>query len=280
MLDFAPGDAHQAWLAGALSKAAGEAGGTVAGKPVFGWRDRTIGGVVETPGGQRWLRVVSEQHRWVGGDFWTGNADAADVPGVAKPRLLRCWEWDDGDYRLRAELMTLLPGRPCSRTPEVRELVSLPEPWWRELHDSLEALVQVSTERVHVSQADMAHRIRVFFGDRVADPTVTVWSAAHTDLHWANLMVPACALVDWEGWGMAPAGFDAATLYLHSLLVPETADRVAAEFAGQLESRDGLLSQLFVTGRMLLRINSGDYPDLAIPLHHNAERVIATLTRR
>jgi hypothetical protein len=30
---------------------------------------------------------------------------------------------------------------------------------------------------------------------------------------------------------------------------------------------------------MLLRINSGDYPDLAIPLHHNADRVLDSLRR-
>jgi thiamine kinase-like enzyme len=101
--------------------------------------------------------------------------------------------------------------------------------------------------------------------------------AAHTDLHWANLMAPEAALVDWEGWGLAPAGFDAASLYLHSLLEPEMAERVHREFADVLDRRDGLLAQLYVTGRMLLRINSGDYPDLAIPLHHNAERVITAL---
>jgi hypothetical protein len=30
--------------------------------------------------------------------------------------------------------------------------------------------------------------------------------------------------------------------------------------------------QLYVTGRMLLRVNSTVYEDLAIPLHHNADR--------
>jgi hypothetical protein len=67
---------------------------------------------------------------------------------------------------------------------------------------------------------------------------------------------------------------------LHSLLVPEMAERVSAEFAAELGGRDGLLSQLYVVGRMLLRINSGDYPDLAVPLHHHADRVVAELSRR
>lgn len=80
--------------------------------------------------------------------------------------------------------------------------------------------------------------------------------------------------------GLGPAGFDAACLYLHSLLVPEMAERVHAELAAELDSRDGLLSQLYVVGRMLLRVNAGDYPDLAVPLHHHADGVIAELSRR
>ncbi len=57
------------------------------------------------------------------------------------------------------------------------------------------------------------------------------------------------------------------------------AERVRAEFAGLLQARDGLLAQLYLTGRMLLRINAGDYPDLSIPLHRNADRVIIALNR-
>ncbi|MGH3950149.1 MAG: aminoglycoside phosphotransferase [Pseudonocardiaceae bacterium] len=279
-LDFHPETGHQAWLVEMLSKAAADADVTVSDEPVFGWRERTISAPVSTSAGVRWLRVVSEQHRYAAGDFWTGNTDAtAAIAGVAKPEVLRHWEWTDGEYRLRAELMTLLPGRHCSATPELRQSLPLPGHWWQRLHASLAALAGTHTERVHLSQADLAHRIRVFFGDRVADPTVTAWTAAHTDLHWANLMAPHCALVDWEGWGLAPAGFDAATLYLHTLAVPDMAQHVHDQFAGQLDARDGLLAQLYVTGRMLLRINSGDYPDLAIPLHHNAERVLHALHR-
>ncbi|WP_243859913.1 aminoglycoside phosphotransferase [Amycolatopsis arida] len=277
-LDFHPETGHQAWLVEVLAEAAAQAGVTVAGEPVFGWRERTIGAPVTSPEGAWWLRVVCEQQRYAGGEFWTGNTDAtAQVSGVAKPEVLRCWEWDAGDDWLRAELMTRLSGRRCSATPELRQPLPLPESWWRGLRTSLDALAQARTERVHLTQADLAHRIRVFFGDRVADPTVTTWTPAHTDLHWANLMAPDCALVDWEGWGLAPAGFDAATLYLHTLLVAEMAERVHREFADQLTTRDGLLAQLYVTGRMLLRIDSGDYPDLAIPLHHHAQRVVDAL---
>lgn len=273
-------EAHRAWLTEALAKAAAEVEATVVGEPVFGWRERTLSGRVRTGDGELWLRVVSERHEFAEGDFWTGNVDASVIAGVAKPTVLRHWDWDDGTMRLRAEQMTLLPGRVCSSTPELRQPLDLPPSWWQELRDSLTALRLVDTPRRHLRQEDVTTRLTVFFGDRVADPHISQWAAAHTDLHWANLLAPRCALVDWEGWGVAPAGLDAACLYVHSLLVPEVAERVRAELATELDNRNSLLSQLYVIGRMLLRVNWGDYPDLAVPLHHHAERVIAELSRR
>ncbi|MGH3885275.1 MAG: hypothetical protein ACRDSZ_01695 [Pseudonocardiaceae bacterium] len=67
-------------------------------------------------------------------------------------------------------------------------------------------------------------------------PTVTTWSTAHGDLQWANLTAPAPYLLDWEGWGIAPAGYDAATLYCYSLLAPNTARRVYETFTDILDT--------------------------------------------
>ncbi|MFE1876426.1 hypothetical protein ACFW9N_37130 [Streptomyces sp. NPDC059496] len=33
-------------------------------------------------------------------------------------------------------------------------------------------------------------------------------------------------ILDWEGWGRAPYGYDAATLYMYALFTPETAARI------------------------------------------------------
>ncbi|MDG4795109.1 hypothetical protein [Micromonospora sp. WMMD1082] len=44
----------------------------------------------------------------------------------------------------------------------------------------------------------------------------------------AQLTTPGCWITDWEGWGLAPAGFDAASLYLHSLAVCQVAALVLA----------------------------------------------------
>jgi hypothetical protein len=75
--------------------------------------------------------------------------------------------------------------------------------------------------------------------------TVTEWTAAHADLAWTNLTAPNCYLLDWEDWGMAPRGWDAATLWSASFAVPTLADRVLLERRGDLDNRTGKLVQLY-----------------------------------
>lgn len=272
--------AHRAWLVEEFAKAAATAEATISAGPVFGWNDRSAGARVSTTGGEKWLRLVVEQQMWADGQFWTGNTDANVITRVAKPHVLRHWDWTDGSWAVRAELMTVVDGTPCSPTPELRHPVTLPAAWWQRLRSSLDALTATPTTRVAVHQEDLTRRLEVFFGDRPGDTTITRWAAAHADLHWANLLAPDCAIVDWEGWGLAPAGYDAACLYVHSLLAPATAAAaVRAELAALVDSRDGLLAQLYATTRLLQRIDQGDYPGMAIPLHRNAERVLTRLAQ-
>lgn len=107
--------------------------------------------------------------------------------------------------------------------------------------------------------------------DRV-DPTVTTWVTAHGDLHWTNLTTSGPYLLDWEFWGAAPAGADAATLNCSSLLVQPMADRVYDEFAEVLDTPDGRLSQLCVIAQILRHRDCGD---LAAPLRRHAEHLLA-----
>ena len=133
-----------------------------------------------------------------------------------------------------------------------------------------------------VSGARLSRRVGAGSAGRLgsSDPRVSRWTAAHTDLHWANLLAPGYVLVDWEGWGLAPAGYDAACLFVHSLLVPEVAERVREVLGEHLQTRDGLLAQLYATTRLLQRADQGDYSGMAIPLHRNADRVIEQLAAR
>jgi hypothetical protein len=264
---------HRAVMRAALHRAARQFSLSLTGRPIFGWQDRSIGAKARTDSGEvAWLRVGSELATWAYGESWEGNKDAAAIRGVRKPQVRLVSGWSQGDRHFRAEVMTYV-AEPCvSATPELHDEPRLPGSWWISLRSSLDALSGHPTARLHLSQQEVTRRLRQYFADRV-EPVVNYWVTAHNDLHWNNLTRPDCYLLDWEGWGLAPAGYDAATLYCHSLLIPGTAARVYAEFVAELETPDGKRSQLLAITRMLDRSAHGDYPELVVPLHELAGKL-------
>jgi hypothetical protein len=269
-------DRHQAVMRAALDAAAQHFKLALPESAVFGWKDRTIGARAMTGDDEAvWLRVVSELSTWAEGEFWEGNKDAARIRGVRKPDVLRTFDWKSDDRWFRSEIMTYLAEPVVSATPDLRDDPRLPGQWWKSLRSSLDALGDHRTERVPLSQPMVTRRLRQYFVGLV-DPVVKNWVTAHNDMHWNNLTQPGCYLLDWEGWGTAPVGYDAATLYCHSLLVPDVAARIYDEFSGELNTPDGVRSQLLAIARMLDRSGHGDYPELVPALHALADK----LTRR
>ena len=114
-VDLSDADAQfREWMGENLQRAAAHFGLDLVGEPRLGWIDRSIGALVSRGEERFWLRVVSENKQWIDGNFWTGNLDANVFTGLAKPRVLDVYEWEE--YRQqRAEVLTLLPGSPCSR---------------------------------------------------------------------------------------------------------------------------------------------------------------------
>jgi len=228
--------------------------------------DNAIGARATRANDEFWLRVVSEEPEWARGHSWTGNLDANTLIGIAKPRVLDILEWSEHDWRnQRAELLTALTGAACSSTDVLRQPPQVAASWWSALTASLNLLGAVRTQRVHADQDRVTARIHERFGTTVVTK-VDTWTTAHGDFHWANLMTPDFAILDWELWGTAPSGTDEASLLCHSLLVPETANRVRATFNHLLDTPTGRIAQLYVAARMLRRIDNGDYPELARPL--------------
>jgi hypothetical protein len=264
-LDLSEADARfRRWMHENLSHAADHFGLTVTDAPRLGRLDRSISAPVQATGRRLWLRVVSEDTQWTDGEFWTGNLDANVFTTLSKPRVLDVYEWEEW-RRQRAELMTLVPGSPCSPTDALRHAIELPDQWWAELRSTVEVVAAAPTGRVHADQALVTGRIQQYFGNSV-NPVVRHWETVHGDLHWANLMGPDFGLLDWELWGRGPAGTDAATLLCHSLLVPEAAERVRETFGHVLDTDAGQLAQLYAAARLLHRIDKGDHPDLCTPI--------------
>ncbi|MGW8556617.1 hypothetical protein [Streptomyces tubercidicus] len=78
-------------------------------------------------------------------------------------------------------------------------------------------------------------------------------------------------LLDFEGFGLAPVGYDLALLYAYSLLAPQTAARIRAEFP-LLDNPAGHTALLVVAADLLQSASRGDHPD---PLH----ALITSVTR-
>ncbi|PZG45309.1 hypothetical protein C1I98_15665 [Spongiactinospora gelatinilytica] len=97
----------------------------------------------------------------------------------------------------------------------------------------------------------------------------------HTDLHWSNLTRPRLWILDWEYWDRAPVGFGVATLYLHSLLVPDVATRVHNGFADLLDSPTGQGAQLGAAAHILSRsYRVDDYAELQHPVREHVQHLL------
>lgn len=239
----------------------------------WGWYDRSVSGRATRDEQEVWIRTVTEQSQWVDMLFWTGNLEANKILGVPKPIVLDSAETRDEDRWFRTEVMTLVDQAPASPNPAATTPPAVDDAWLDQLRTSLEALAAASTTREAKVQDDVTQQLREYFGDRI-DPQVEHWVPSHGDLHWANLTVPGLVILDWEQWGLAPYGYDIATLYCHSLLVPETAATIRDRFTHMLDSPDGRRSQLRAIARMLSRTRMGDYTDLVVPLHRLADEIL------
>lgn len=203
-----------------------------------------------------WVRLQWRPSLKLNAQSWTGAEAASVLQGVSKPELLRSVRWRDEvrDVVWRADETTLIEGAVISSAGSVTNDPGLSDAWWADLKASLAALAVHQTPRVGMPQDHLTRRVTEVFGDSV-DTTVDDWTTAHADLHWGNLTTPSCSLLDWEDWGVAPRGYDAATLWGFSLGVPALADRVQAEFAKDLNTRPGKLARLLFCANVVRAYN-------------------------
>ncbi|MGH3871480.1 MAG: hypothetical protein ACRDSR_08210 [Pseudonocardiaceae bacterium] len=180
------------------------------------------------------------------------------------------WRADETDLVADAPIK---PAGPLWIAPE------LTDGWWATLDGSLTALAGQSTTRVAtpdtvpITQKYLTAVLRKAFPVlSAADTVIEEWQTAHADLNWANLTAPRCWMLDWEDWGRAPRGLDAANLWACSLAVPTLAARVHELRRDDLESHTGRLISLYLlSGRMN---SDGPHREMA---RIEAERLLAGL---
>ncbi|WP_042162457.1 hypothetical protein [Streptomyces lydicamycinicus] len=232
-----------------------------------------------------WVRLERRPLARIDGQGWNGTEAAAALEGVAMPRWLAGVAWRDasGEAMWRADETTPLPGAPVKPGGTLTVDSQLSGVWWGQLNRSLDALARQTTTRiatpdtVTITQARVTQEITSTFGD--LDTTLADWRPAHADLNWANVTGPMFCLFDWEDWGMAPRGLDAASLWGNSLALPGLAERVWRERREDLESRDGLLMALFYCTKVVGRWADEADPKLA-PARIAAERIVGELQAR
>ncbi|MFE9424119.1 hypothetical protein ACFYNO_14270 [Kitasatospora sp. NPDC006697] len=229
-----------------------------------------------------WVRIERRGLDRIGVQGGDGTAAAEALHGISKPAWLAGTAWRDEEDPVmwRADETALLPSSPAGSAVVAQE-PELSPGWWSGLNASLDTLAAQHTNRIAtpdtetITQGLVTATIHQVFPD--VDAMVNEWVPAHADLNWANVTAPEFCVFDWEDWGMAPQGLDAATLWGASLLVPALADRVREERRKDLESRDGKLMTLFVASKIIGPYARPEDPRLE-PARAVAEQLVNDLT--
>jgi hypothetical protein len=206
-----------------------------------------------------WLRVTCAPAHEVVALYWNGNIDAETrLPmSVLRPRLLASRDWNEQRWAYRAELFEHVAIRPVADSPAVTFAPELPPRWWAALRRVLDEVAAVTTERVGIQQGFLDWVMPQYLGTPVQTVAPSRWATAHGDFHYANLCAPRLYVLDWEGWGTAPRGYDAAMLHSYSLLVPRAAQRVGCELGHILDTPDGNFAELVAISELLYAADRG-----------------------
>ncbi|TQN27770.1 phosphotransferase family enzyme [Haloactinospora alba] len=238
-----------------------------------GMGGRTLSGpVVTTDGLSAWLRLMVAPKPE--GKIWEGAAlaDALLGDAISRPVILAEHTWHEDGAAFQANLWTRLRGEILSPTPDLSAPAPVDEQWWRDIRACVDE-VRTSADpsgRGVMTQAYIDRIPRFIPALEGADLTVSRWEAAHGDLHWANLTRDPLEIIDWEGWGAAPAGYDAAVLLAYALPAPDTAAKVREMFGDMLNTEHGRLAQLVICAEI---IQASERDDVHARLKPHAERL-------
>lgn len=224
-----------------------------------------------------WVRIERRHQYRIKSAAWIGLEAASTIRGVPKPAWYQSATWADADREQvwRADELEFVASPSVKAAGGLEAAYSLPASWWHGLRDALATLAEHETERIGMSQAHLTKRITEVFPD--VDTTADEWRCSHTDLQWSNLTLDG-HILDWEDWGSAPRGHDAATLWQASLPNPDLTARVEREFAADLHTRSGKLSLLLRCANAIrIATNRGTTTPLLEPAKAAAEKLLSEL---
>ncbi|MFF0295473.1 hypothetical protein ACFYST_05670 [Kitasatospora sp. NPDC004614] len=232
---------------------------TCTGGPVWGFQGCTL----SRQAGDRWLRVSATAAANFGRKEGEGTVGASvRVPDdVPRPKLHDVLDWTEGSYAYAADVLDFIPHPVVSpHRPDLDQDPGLSDEWWSTLRRALARLGQATGVRTTIRDSWIEKAFPQFLG--IPGPGKVERTTGHGDLHWGNITAPL-VILDWERWGLVPVGYDAGLLHANSLLVPDVAARVRAEFAPVLDTPVGRIGELAALAEMLQAVARGWYPELA-----------------
>lgn len=251
---------------------------TLVGQPNHGYLGKSRGATVRAADGALcWLKVTGitgSAAQWQR----AGEEAAGQIRGVPRPAILRIVDWSADGVQWRALLMSLAPSYTAAPTPnDCPEPKAISDAWIGDLKASVEALGRLPAFRRKFNP----DWVRTLLADRFnldAQIQVEEWRTAHGDMQWSNLTAPKLMLLDWEAWGAAPRGYDAARLIAFSCASAELVERLRAAFAEELGTPSGRVTQLLICAEMLVAVENGYFnPRLHQPIESLARQVLRTV---
>ncbi len=225
-----------------------------------------------------WVRVECRGLERFDGQGW-GLEAAQILDGVPVPSWHAGISWLDTERRVmwRADETQFVEETPLGGALNA---TTLPDSWWVEFNAAMELLAEQPTSRAatpdceRITPERVEGVIRKVFPD-APDVRIDEWATAHADLNWANMTGPKLWILDWEDFGLAPRGLDAASLWFGSLGVPEVAEKVRCGRREDMDSRTGQVMQLFKCAELLSWADEEE--SLFLPARREAEQLRESL---
>ena len=223
-----------------------------------------------------WVRVECRGDDRDTGQGW-GLEAARVARGVPAPRWFAGTSWFDEHQQVtwRADEIEHVDEQALGRAEAA---VDLPDSWWSALASAMDKISLCRTTRRATPGCEPITHERVVGAITKVFPShsgfaLDEWWPAHADLGWPNLTGPKLWILDWEDFGLAPRGLDAASLWAGSLTFPALAAQVFHRLRADLESQSGRVMRLFKCAELLAWADERE--PLYSPMRVEAEKLLA-----
>lgn len=240
----------------AFSDACRRLGLTPLQAPKPSYQSKSCGGQVRSlDGATSWLKVSGVPSGSLNERRLREEEAIRHVARIRTPQVVESMGWTADGVEWRALRMTL------ESSPTVAEHMrhggaSLADDdhWIGALRETLGQVAVIPAAHHCRTPEYVAGAIHARFGTE-APQVAEEWRTAHGDLSWGNLTAPELALLDWETWGLAPRGYDAAYIVVHSLRDRALMRRLERAFEDEFSTASGQVALLLACAEMLNEID-------------------------